>query len=91
MIKIIPRRNTNKFFIHVSTLFEFSKEVLDNRDKLLSHDIQDYISLHVRLGDKHIQIEGINRDEEVLDERHINQDKIEKCIMDNKDNNIILF
>jgi len=80
----------DKFFIHISTLFEFSQEVLDNRDKLLSPDIQDYISLHVRLGDKHLETDSSNKICK-NDEREINQDKIEKCIMDNKDNNIILF
>lgn len=78
------------FFIPILFLFEFSQEVLDNRNKLLSPDIQDYISLHVRLGDKHIETDSNNKICK-NDEREINQDKINECITDNKDTNIILF
>lgn len=80
----------NKFFIPFSDVFVFSHEVLDNRNKLLSSNIQDYISIHVRLGDKHLQTDISNKICK-NDERKIDQDKIEKSIKDNKDTNIILF
>ena len=82
--------NLNILFMHISTIFQFSQEVLDNRNILLSSNIQDYISLHVRLGDKYIETDNSYKADK-NDKRDINQDKINDYIVKNKNFNIILF
>jgi len=74
--------------INIQDVFEFSNEVLQNR--LLSDNITNYSSIHLRMGDKFLETDKnyiICRE----DARHFIESHIFNCIEENKDKNIIFF
>jgi hypothetical protein len=85
--------------INIDEVFEFSNEIIINSKNLLNNNnnnnndnILDYISIHLRLGDKYLETDKafvmcIN------DERQYNEDNLFKFIEENinKNKNIIFF
>ena len=43
--------------INIQDVFEFSDEVINNSRRLIPENIADYISMHLRLGDKYLETE----------------------------------
>jgi len=74
--------------INIQDVFEFSDEVLKNSHKLLS--ITDYISIHLRLGDKYLETDKTFI-KCVEDERTYNENNLFNCIETNRDKNIVFF
>jgi hypothetical protein len=74
----------------IKEVFSFSDEVLLNSRNLLSENITNYISIHLRLGDKHLET-----DKSFLlawnDSRNYNEERLFKFIENNSDKNIIFF
>lgn len=94
--QIFHKENTNqridftKINIKFGDVFTFSNEILLNRNKILSPSINNYISIHLRLGDKHLETDKkyiIYKD----DERIYNEQKIYNIIEENSDKNILFF
>lgn len=73
----------------IEDLFEFSDEIKLNRDKLIPPSIQDYISIHVRLGDKFLETDN-NFILCKWDQRYYSNTRIYKFIEDNLNKNIFL-
>ncbi len=75
--------------INIKDVFDFSKEVVMNRDKILSINT-DYICIHLRLGDKFLETQKnfIQCPEDV---RIYSEAKIFDCIEKNKDKKIIFL
>jgi hypothetical protein len=81
----------NEFLdINIEDVFIFSDEVLQNRHNLLSENINNYISIHLRMGDKFLETD-INYIICGDDERHFNENHIFNCIEKHMDKNIIFF
>jgi hypothetical protein len=79
--------DTFTFSININEVFYFTEEVKLNRNTLLSPNITDYISIHLRLGDKHLETDK----KYVMvkfDSRAFSEDSIERIIKDNYNNNI---
>jgi hypothetical protein len=74
--------------IKLDDIFYFSTEIVDNSYKLTN--CQDYISVHVRLGD-----EFLETDKKFIqsggDKRNYNLENICRCIENNSDKKILLF
>lgn len=73
--------------IDVKDVFYFSEDVKINSRLLFPLDIPNYVSIHLRLGDKHLETDK----EYVLvkeDERFFSEEKIYKFIEQNSDKNI---
>lgn len=87
----LARLDTSYFnFNHkIEDLFEFSDEVKLNRDKLVPPSIRDYISIHVRLGDKFLETDN-NFIICKWDQRYYSNTRIYKFIEDNLNKNIFL-
>ena len=71
-------------------VFKFSEEIIINSTKLNVDNITNYISIHLRLGDKHLETDQSF----VLvtwDTRMYNEEKLYNFIVDNCDKNIIFF
>lgn len=82
--------NDNTILIPINEVFDFSDEVKINGCRLNVNNISDYISLHLRLGDKHLETDKSF----VLvknDERMYNEDNIVKFITNNSNKNILFF
>ena len=83
IFKIIP------LFDNISNLFSFSNEVIENQIVKKYENI-NYISLHIRLGDKFLEIEdkfkNCKNDERIFDE-----DNVMEFLENHKDENIMLF
>lgn len=78
----------NKINIPFSDVFNFSIEAIDNAARLLN--IDNYISIHVRLGDKFLETDPsyvVCKD----DTRYYDQTTINDYIINNIDKKIILF
>jgi len=78
----------NKITIPFSDIFIFSNETINNANRLLN--IKDYISIHVRLGDKFLETDPkfvVCKN----DTRNYDQMTIDNYINNNKDKKIILF
>lgn len=75
------------YSIDVNDVFYFTDEVKINCKNLFPTDITNYISIHLRLGDKYLETEkkyiGC-----IKDVRIFSEEKIYKCIEDNNDKNI---
>ena len=73
--------------INIQDVFYFTDEVKINRDNLLPSNITNYISVHLRLGDKYLEI-----DERYIkckdDQRNYSEEAICKYIEGNSDKNI---
>jgi hypothetical protein len=79
----------NLFYINIKNVFYFSDEIISNSYKILPN-IKNYISLHLRLGDKYLETEKSY----VLcieDQRKYDDEKIYEYIENNKDKNIVFF
>jgi hypothetical protein len=76
--------------MNIQDVFEFSNEVLKNSHNLLDTNMTNYMSIHLRLGDKYLET-----DKEFIrckaDERKYNENNLFNCIETNKDKNIIFF
>lgn len=73
----------------IEDLFEFSDEIKLNRDKLVPPSIRDYISIHVRLGDKFLETDN-NFILCKWDQRYYSNTRIYKFIEENLNKNIFL-
>ncbi len=75
---------------YINNIFYFSDEVKLNSKKLLSSDIINYNSIHLRLGDKFLET-----DKSFVmvknDVRKYDEEKLFKCIEENQSKNIIFF
>ena len=82
--------NDNFIDMNIQDVFEFSDEVLKNSHNLLDTNMTNYMSIHLRLGDKYLET-----DKEFIrckaDERKYNENNLFNCIETNKDKNIIFF
>jgi hypothetical protein len=76
--------------INIQDVFEFSAEVLQNSHNLLKENITNYISIHLRMGDKFLECDK-NYIRCPTDARHYLENRIFNCIEQNKDKNIIFF
>lgn len=80
----------NYNILKFNSVFEFSDEVKINSDRLLSSNITNYISIHLRLGDKYLET-----DKSYIflpnDTRSFFEERIYKVIEDNYNRNIIFF
>jgi len=76
--------------INIQDVFEFSDEIIKNSDNLLSKNVNDYISIHLRLGDKYLETDN-SFIRCPSDERKYNENDLFNCIESNKDQNIIFF
>jgi len=75
------------YSININEVFYFTDEVKINRNKLLPIDIRNYISIHLRLGDKYLETDK-NFVFIKNDTRNYCEKNIYKCIEDNEDKNI---
>jgi hypothetical protein len=71
----------------VSTMFSIS-DTVKNHEIVKHYSNFDYISLHIRLGDKHM--EKIPEDYS-QDDRHYKENLVIEFLENNKDKNILLF
>lgn len=76
--------------ISYDQLFKFSDIVKENCQLILDNNINNYISLHLRLGDKYLETDN-NYINCLFDTRKYDESKIFKCIEDNYDKKIIFF
>jgi hypothetical protein len=75
---------------NIQEVFEFSDEVITNSHKLLSKNISNYISVHLRLGDKFLETDK-NFVTCPNDERTFNENDLFNFIETNMEKNIIFF
>ena len=76
--------------LRISDVFEFSDTIILNSCRLFYQRPSDYISLHLRLGDKYLETDMsfvVCKD----DERTFDTDKLLRFIEDNHQRNIVLF
>lgn len=71
-------------------IFYFPDEVIEHSKRLLSPEIINYNTIHLRLGDKFLEVNK-SYIQCVNDTRHYNEDNIFKCIEENSEKNIIFF
>jgi hypothetical protein len=76
--------NNNGYCININDVFYFSKEVISNSQYIFPPYITDYISIHLRLGDKFLELEK-NLIHCAEDTRNFSEDKINEIIEENKD------
>jgi hypothetical protein len=76
--------NNNGYCININDVFYFSREVIVNSQHIFPPYITDYISIHLRLGDKFLELEKdlIHCKE---DTRNFSEDNINKVIEENTD------
>lgn len=76
--------NNNGYCINISDVFYFSREVIENSQHIFPPYITDYLSIHLRLGDKFLELE-----KELIhckeDTRNFSEDKINQIIEENND------
>ena len=83
-------KKTISTLIKINEVFMFADSIIENSNLLLNSEIKNYISLHLRLGDKFLETEK----KFVLckgDTRKFNESSLFKFIEENKDKNIIFF
>lgn len=82
--------NYDDIKINIEDVFDFSSEIKINSFKLFPNNMINYISIHLRLGDKHLET-----DKSYVycknDERFFNENLIFNYIEMNSDKNIIFF
>jgi hypothetical protein len=71
-------------------IFDFSDDVKINASKLLPNNITNYISIHLRMGDKFLEKDP-NFNICPFDTRDYNETNIHKCIEGNADKQILFF
>jgi hypothetical protein len=76
--------NNNGYCINISDVFYFSREVINNSQYIFPPYITDYISIHLRLGDKFLELEKdlIQCTEDI---RNFSEENINKVIEENTD------
>lgn len=82
------------FIVPVKEVWGFSEEVKENVGNLLPELIDDYISIHLRLGDDFLDIDIENNEQptgSLFDRRYYNETKLFQCIEDNDDKKILFF
>ena len=76
-----------------SDVFYFSDEVILNKKNIYSDNSLNYISIHLRLGDKHLELD--KKDKKFVytkwDEREFNSDKLSDLIEKNNKKKILFF
>jgi hypothetical protein len=79
--------NNNGYCINISDIFYFSTDIIENSKYIFPPHITDYLSIHLRLGDKFLEIEKdlIHCKE---DTRNFSEEKINQIIEENNDKNI---
>ena len=77
--------------IPIEEVFEFDEEIKRNAIKLLDTQIEEYISLHLRLGDRFLEIEDKKYVLCPNDERVFSTNKMEECIIKNQDKKLLFF
>ena len=70
----------------LSTMFSIS-DTVKNHKIVKTHSNLDYISLHIRLGDKHMEDKSLNRN----DDRNYKENLVIEFLESNKDKIILLF
>jgi len=80
----------NAPILPIKDVFYFSDEVILNSKILLSENITNYISIHLRLGDKHLETDK-NFVMCKNDTRNYKEENLFKFIENNSDKNIIFF
>ena len=75
------------FIINISDVFYFTEEIKINCELLFPKEITTYISVHVRLGDKHLETEKLYI-QCPDDERHFSEEKMYKFIEDSSNKHI---
>jgi hypothetical protein len=82
--------NYNNIQINIQDVFDFSEEIKLNSHKLVPNNITNYTSVHLRLGDKHLET-----DKSFVpcleDERCFNENALYNFIEQNSNINIIFF
>ena len=82
--------NYNSINLIIEDIFYFSDEVKLNTSNILSQNITNYISIHLRLGDKYLETDKSF----VLckhDVRNYNETALFNCIEEHSDKNILFF
>jgi hypothetical protein len=81
---------TYNFSIKIEDVFDFSDDVKENVKNLLPENITEYISIHLRLGDKYLETERefIHCKE---DSRSFSETKLFQYIEENYNKNLIFF
>jgi hypothetical protein len=80
----------NSIDINIADVFEFSDEVIKNSHNLLSKNITNYVSIHLRLGDKYLETDkSFIRCQ--ADEREYSENDLFNCIEANGEKNIVFF
>lgn len=76
--------------IPIGDIFDFSNEVKENVHKILPVNIKDYVTFHLRLGDKYLETDPsfVNCKN---DTRVFNEERLYDCIEQNSHKNIIFF
>jgi len=82
--------NYDKINLKVDDVFVFSDEVILNSHRILPRDLKTYISIHLRLGDKHLETDStfVNCKDDV---RVFNETILFSCIEKNYEKNILFF
>ena len=78
------------FIINIEEVFEFSNEIKINKNNLFPENINNYISIHLRLGDKYLETEQ-SFIQCLWDERVFDENNLFNFIEENYDKNIIFF
>ena len=81
---------SKNFFVKISKIFKVSNFIKQNKINILHNNIQNYESIHLRLGDKHLEVSK----EYVLvknDSRKYNEKNLFDYIIRNKDKKIVFF
>jgi len=83
----IPNNN----FLNINDVFYFSEDVIINSQKIFPHYINEYISIHLRLGDEFLELEVEKKPiYKKKDIRDFSEEKITNIIQENN-NEYILF
>ena len=78
----------NSIKIKINDVFKFSDDIILNTKNIFNLNISNYISIHLRLGDKYLEI---NKPNVSCDSRKYNKQNFYNIIEQNYDKNIIFF
>jgi hypothetical protein len=83
--------NNYGYFINIGDVFYFSDEIINNSLLIFPKSISNYISIHLRLGDKFLEIKD-KRLKNIIDKkndiRYFSLEQIDKIVEENIDENI---
>ena len=80
----------NNILCHINEVFYFSDDIKNNIINIISINFNDYISVHLRLGDKYLETDT-QYIQCKYDSRYYNEEKLNNFIENNNDKNIIFF